>query len=102
MLPLLFNLVVKTLPILVSQFEDNQWLQGMWINGMQKRTTTVEYADDTIMFLGCSEDMDVILHRCLLIFFIISGLCVNLYKSSLVEVGIDHAKVNRIPLAIGC
>lgn len=50
--PLLFNLVAKSLPILVKQVEDFQWLQSVSIRGVKERITVLQYADDTIMFLG--------------------------------------------------
>lgn len=36
---LLFILVTETLPILVNQFENNQWLKGVRIGGLRDRTT---------------------------------------------------------------
>lgn len=101
-MPLLFNLVAESLPILVNQFEENQWLQGLCINGMLERATVFQYAGDTILFLDCSKNMEVRFCICLLIFSIISGLCVNLHKSSLIRVGIDLVEVNNIVLVLGC
>lgn len=69
---------------------------------MAKRTTVLQYADDTILFLGRSNDLKVRLHKCLLIFSLILGLHINLRKSSLIGVGLDQVEVQHIASSLGC
>lgn len=86
---LLFNLVVEALLILVNQFKEHQWLIDTRINGLMERTTIFQYANDTIMFLGCFRDYVIRLQRCLYIFSMISGLRINLHKSFVTRVGMN-------------
>lgn len=39
--PLLFNLVAETLLILVNQFDNNHWLHGVRVVGLNKSTTVL-------------------------------------------------------------
>lgn len=59
--PLLFNLVSEAFPTLVNQFKDNRGLKGMCIQGVRERTTIFQYMNDTILFLGQLENLEVIL-----------------------------------------
>lgn len=93
--PFRFNLVAKTLLILVNQFEDKRWLQGIRIQGVPERTTIFQYVDDAILFLRHSEDLDVKLHHCLVIFSMMSGLFINLHKSCLVGVRVDSGATTQ-------
>lgn len=99
---LLFNMVVEAFPILVHQFNDRGWLRGMSIQGVMERTSVLQYADDTILFLWRLVDLEVRLQRCLCIFSIISGPQINLHKSYLVGVGIDQGEVHRLASGLGC
>lgn len=67
-----------------------------------ERPIVFQYADDIILFLKRSDNLDVRLPRCLLIFSIISGLHVNLQKSSLVGVGMEAEEVQFLAFLFGC
>lgn len=99
--PILFNLVAEAFPILVHQFKDLGWVRGMRIQGGGERTSVLQYVDDTILFLGRSVDLDARLRRCLRIFSLISGLRINLHKSVVVVVGMDHEEVHRLVSSLG-
>lgn len=101
LLPLLFNLLVETLLILINQFEDKPWLQGVHILIVLERTTIFQYVDETILFIRLSQDLDVRLRKCMLIFCIILGLHVNLHKSSLVKVGMEFEEVLFLASSMG-
>lgn len=58
--------------------------------------------DDTILFFGCTENLEVRLCRYLLIFSILSGLRVNLHKSYLIGARIDMAEIQDIASELGC
>lgn len=102
MFPLLFNLMVKALPILMKQFEENQWLQGIRIQGVLKTITIVQYTNDTMLFLSRIEELEVKLHRCILIFSIILRLRINLYKSCLIGMGMEADEVHAIVSLFSC
>lgn len=99
---LLFNLVTESLPIFVNKLEEHLGLRGFCIQGLSENTTVLQYADDTILFLHYSVDLEVRLHKCLLIFSLILGLKINLSKSSLYEVGLDEKLVQSIVLSVSC
>lgn len=73
-LPLLFNIVVEAFPILVNQFQDKGWLEGIRIRKMDNRITILWYVYDMILFLHSSDEFASKLLICLTIFFLIFGL----------------------------
>lgn len=87
LLPLLFYLVVKFLPILVNQYEDNQWLQNMYIQRVMDITNIIQYSENTILFLGQSVNLEGKLRKCLFIFSNIKELHIDLRKSRSLEWG---------------
>lgn len=97
MSPLLFNLVVETLPLLVFQFEKRHWLPGFRILGVSESTTVLQYTDDTSLFLRLSNGLHGRLRKCLLIISLISRLKINLTKSYLYGVDMDEEVVKLLP-----
>lgn len=72
----------------------------MRINGVLESTSVLQYANDTIMFLGHSENMG--LQMCFLIFHLMSGLRANMSKSCLVGIEVDFAIINSVASVLGC
>lgn len=75
---------------------------GKSIPGVRENTAILQYADDTIIFFGHSEGLEVRLCRCLLICSLILGLKINLSKSYLYGVGMDEEVVQVISTSLGC
>lgn len=94
--------MAESLSIMVNQIEHNQWLHGIHINGVMERIIVFQYIDDTILFMGHSENLEVRLGRCLFIFSIISDLHINLHMSYLIGVGVDPAKLHSIVSTLWC
>lgn len=69
---------------------------------MLERTTVLQYADNIILFLRRLENLEVRFHRCLVIYFLISGLWISIHKSSLIGVGMDSGEVQCIASSRGC
>lgn len=76
--PLLFNIVAQAFLILVIQFQERRWLEGIVIHGLNDRIIVLQYTDDTILFLRYIEGLVDKVQSCRIIFSLISRFRINL------------------------
>lgn len=76
-------------------------VEGVSIHRVGQRTLVLQYADDVILFLRWSDDMNVWLRRCLHIFSITSGIRTNLHKGVMVVVGMDQEEIHQLTSSLG-
>lgn len=96
---LLLNLVAKSLPrLLLNQFQYAGCLSGIAIVGLVDRMKILQFADDTILFLNNTVGLCSRIHNYLTIFSLLTGLKINLSKSSIIIVGCEFVASIEIAL----
>lgn len=100
--PLLFNLVVESFSILVNQFQELGWLEGVLILGLNERIPTLQYADDTLLFFCWSKRLALKIQSYLTILSLISGLKINIHKNVVYDVGRDLQRATSFASKLGC
>ena len=100
--PFLFTLVVDVLSRLVSKAEERGIIRGFEVGRERVKISHLQFADDTILFLDADEenmrDVTILVRG----FELLSGLKVNLSKSSLGGINVEYVKLERIAAEIGC
>lgn len=99
---LLFNLVAKSPPLFLNQFQSRGWFHGIAIQGMDERINVLQFANDTIFSLKNSEKLSSRYQICLTIFSFISGLNINLSKSIIIKVDEDQNPAIQATNDLGC
>lgn len=94
----LFNLVFKVPSVLINQFQSKALLYGFPIYGLNDSITVLQFIDDTILFLHRINDVASRVHRCLEIFSMVSGLSINLHKSTII--GIEKDSIDTLDVVI--
>jgi hypothetical protein len=81
--PILFNIVVDVLAILIARAKDNGLFRGLVPNLVDDGLSTLQYADDTILFM--ENDLEEAKNMKLLLcaFEQLSGLKINFHKSEI-------------------
>lgn len=102
MSPLFFNLVGDILHILINQFQEKGWVQGISISCLEERISILQFADDMMLFLCRIDDLSSCVRRCLTVFSMLSGLTINLQKSIIIGVGRDILAASQIASENGC
>ena len=77
-------------------------LEGFRVGRNRTRVTHLQFADDTIFFSNTREEDLQTLKSLLLVFGHISGLKVNLDKSSIYGINIDQAHLSRLAKMLDC
>lgn len=100
--PLLFNLVSRSFTILVNQFQEKGWLEGISIPGVDELIPILQYADDTILFFREAECILSKIQSYLTILSLILGPKINLHNSDVCGVGHDASLASHIASELGC
>ncbi|RVW96018.1 putative ribonuclease H protein [Vitis vinifera] len=77
-------------------------LEGFRVGRNRTRVSHLQFADDTIFFSNTREEDLQTLKSLLLAFGHISGLKVNLDKSNIYGINLDHAHISRLAETLGC
>lgn len=88
--------------ILANQFQENGRQEGIPVLGMSERVPILQYANDTMLFLGRSNKVQAKIQSCFTIFSLISGLKINLPKSVIYWVGVDLPCISHLAADLGC
>ncbi|RVW87786.1 LINE-1 retrotransposable element ORF2 protein [Vitis vinifera] len=100
--PFLFTLVADVLSRMLVRAEERNMLEGFRVGRNRTRVSHLQFADDTIFFSNTREEDLQTLKSLLLAFGHISGLKVNLDKSNIYGINLDHAHISRLAETLGC
>ncbi|XP_035838746.1 uncharacterized protein LOC118486418 [Helianthus annuus] len=87
-------------------FPNLWWLEGV-LKGIQTPNngpviSHLLYADDALLIGNWDRENVVNVARCLRIFYLCSGLKINLLKSNLYGLGVDNSEITEMAKVIGC
>lgn len=99
--PFLFILVVEVLSLLLNDVFNNNRLSGFQVVEGGTIVSHLQFADDTIIFLDASAIEVRRLFIILMLFEVLTGLKLNLEKSSMISVGADDLVV-ELSSEFGC
>ncbi|RVW93866.1 Transposon TX1 uncharacterized 149 kDa protein [Vitis vinifera] len=100
--PFLFTLVADVLSKMLMRAEERNMLEGFRVGRNRTRVSHLQFADDTIFFSNSREEELQTLKSLLLVFGHISGLKVNLNKSSIYGINLDQAHLSRLAEMLDC
>ncbi|RVW47845.1 hypothetical protein CK203_092926 [Vitis vinifera] len=81
--------------------EERNMMEGFRVGRNRTRVSHLQFADDTIFFSNSREEVQT-LKSLLLVFGHISGLKVNLNKSSIYGINLDQAHLSRLAEMLDC
>ncbi|GJZ58750.1 putative RNA-directed DNA polymerase, eukaryota, reverse transcriptase zinc-binding domain protein [Tanacetum coccineum] len=100
--PFLFIIVIEGLNIALKDGLAVNMFRGVNIGSPGNRLSHLFYADDIIILSEWSQhDMDNIIHI-LNVFYLASGLKININKSNLYRVGVPSSKVKSMAVGTSC
>ncbi|RVX01391.1 LINE-1 retrotransposable element ORF2 protein [Vitis vinifera] len=100
--PFLFTLVADVLSRMLMRAEERNMMEGFRVGRNRTRVSHLQFADDTIFFSNSREEELQTLKSLLLVFGHISGLKVNLDKSSIYGINLDQAHLSRLAVMLDC
>ncbi|RVX22996.1 putative mitochondrial protein [Vitis vinifera] len=100
--PFLFTLVADALSRMLMRAEERNMMEGFRVGRNRTRVSHLQFADDTIFFSNSREEELQTLKSLLLVFGHISGLKVNLNKSSIYGINLDQAHLSRLAVMLDC
>ena len=100
--PLLFNFVGDALSAMLSAARAAGDIEGVTPDLVEGGLTHLQYADDTIIFIGNSDLNVRNLKFILYCFEAMSGMKINYDKSEIFSVGVELAEQSRIAAIFGC
>ncbi|RVW25786.1 Transposon TX1 uncharacterized 149 kDa protein [Vitis vinifera] len=95
-------LVNDVLSRMLMRAEERNMLEGFRVGRNRTRVSHLQFADDTIFFSNSREEELQTLKSLLLVFGHISGLKVNLNKSSIYGINLDQAHLSRLAEMLDC
>jgi hypothetical protein len=87
--PLLFNIVVDVLSKMLQKVASDDLIKGLGFELVPGGFISLQYADDTLLFLDNDEGHARNLKCILTCFELLSGMRVNFHKSELVSINIE-------------
>lgn len=99
---LLFYLIAGALFVLVNQFQENGWLEGISIPCLNERIFALQYADDTIFLLRGNDMISSKVQSYLIFFFYDIWAQKNLQKSTIFGGSQDVSTIARLVSKLGC
>ncbi|RVW90756.1 Transposon TX1 uncharacterized 149 kDa protein [Vitis vinifera] len=100
--PFLFTLVADVLSRMLMRAEERNMMEGFRVGRNRTRVSHLQFADNTIFFSNSREEELQTLKSLLLVFGHISGLKVNLNKSSIYGINLDQAHLSRLAEMLDC
>ncbi|RVX05736.1 Transposon TX1 uncharacterized 149 kDa protein [Vitis vinifera] len=87
---------------MLMRAEERNMMEGFRVGRNRTRVSHLQFADDTIFFSNSREEELQTLKSLLLVFGHISGLKVNLNKSSIYGINLDQAHLSRLAVMLDC
>lgn len=100
--PLLFNLVVDVLTKMLVKASDRNLVKGLGHSIYPGGVISLQYADDTIMFVDKDPSLAANLKWVLTCFEQVSGMRVNYDKSELIPINLEDDELNSLADVFGC
>ncbi|RVW43795.1 hypothetical protein CK203_074062 [Vitis vinifera] len=95
-------LVNDVLSRMLMRAEERNLMEGFRVGRNRTRVSHLQFVDDTIFFSNSREEELQTLKSLLLVFGHISGLKVNLNKSSIYGINLDQAHLSRLAEMLDC
>ena len=93
--PLLFNLVVDIFTRMLMKAAANNLIFGLLPQVLEGGVISLQYADDTLLFLEDDLEKANNLKWLLLCYEQMTGMRINFDKSDLLTIGIEESRVNE-------
>ena len=100
--PFLFTIVTDVLSRMMLRAEERSLLEDFSVGRNRTRVSHLQFADDTIFFSRAHVEELRTLKIILLVFGQISGLKVNLDKSTLCSINLDQDYLTRLVFSLDC
>jgi len=100
--PLLFNLVADIFTRMLVKAASNSLIAGLLPQVIAGGVVSLQYADDTLLFLEDDLDKANNLKWLLLCYEQMTGMRINFDKSDLLTIGIEEDRVNEYSKIFGC
>jgi hypothetical protein len=100
--PILFNLVVDVLTKILKKAADLEYINSLGVEFFPQGVISLQYADDTILFLDRDLDKLRNMKTILSSFELMSGMRVNYNKSELIPMNVEDQEVGEIASVFGC
>ena len=100
--PFLFTLVVGVLSRLIFKAEKRGLIEGFLVGRNGTRVSILQFADNNIFFSKASLEHLQILKIIILVFGQVSGLKINLEKSSILGTNTNKEMVSRLASIMDC
>ena len=100
--PLLFNLVIDIFTRMLLKAANSDIIQGLLPNVFQGGIISLQYADDTLLFLKHNYQQVVNFKWLLTCFENLSGMKINYHKSDLLTLGLDEDENNSLARLFCC
>jgi hypothetical protein len=100
--PILFNLVADVFTKMLSKAASTGLIRGLLPQVVPSGVISLQYADDTILFLENNERMARNLKWLFSCFEQMSGMKINYHKSDLMTINIGHEEANNFAQIFCC
>jgi hypothetical protein len=100
--PILFNLIADVFSKILYKAADHNLICGLVPHAIPGGDISLQYADDTILFLQKDLGMARNLKWLLTLFEQMSGMRINYHKSDLLTINVDDAEANLFAQIFGC
>jgi hypothetical protein len=100
--PFMFNLAADALDHMLSKAKEKGHIKGVATNLIPGGITHLQYADDTVVMVGCDKDSIKNLNFLIYCFEWMSGLRINYHKSEVVTFGVDEDCKTMIANTLNC
>ncbi|XP_022041930.1 uncharacterized mitochondrial protein AtMg01250-like [Helianthus annuus] len=100
--PFLFLIVMEALSWLLKKAQQIGIFKGVCITSNEAELSHLFFADDTLIMGEWTRDNIQSIARVLRIFYLCSGLRINLHKSNIFGVGVEDREVDNMMELLGC
>ena len=100
--PILFNLVVDVLTKMLIKASNYGLIRGLCSDLCPGGVVSLQYADDTILFVDANLDIAQNLKLSLICFEQVSGMRINYNKSELIPINLDEPETQLFANIFGC
>ncbi|XP_021985458.1 uncharacterized mitochondrial protein AtMg01250-like [Helianthus annuus] len=100
--PFLFLMVMEALSSIFYKAGMEGWFKGIQLPNNGPKISHLFYADDALLLGEWDKENVLSVARCLRIFYLYSGLKINLHKSNLFGMGVEAGEINDMAKVVGC
>ena len=100
--PLLFNLAAEVFPKMLMKAAGHGHITGLLTSFNQTRVVSMQYADDTLLFLDNDLPGATTLKWLLSCFEQMSGMRINFHKCDLIPINVDEEQAQLVAQTLSC